>query len=235
METPVGESRPSARWERVFASRFFSVTPQVQTAAIFSRQNNSNRQQTAAADPPPPSAVDNPITSVSQPSPLSRVALKRGAPRSVLETICCCLWSSSNDDGRAEAMLAHDSEMRRRQQPLLGEVAAKDAGKKCLVLDLDETLVHSSFRAMPNADYVIPVRIDDVVHQVYVCKRPGVDEFLKRMAAAYEVVLYTASLNKYADPLIDMLDPAKARARARARACPRARLAHLSRGVVRDA
>ena len=98
-------------------------------------------------------------------------------------------------------------------------------GKKCLVLDLDETLVHSSFRAMPNADYVIPVRIDDVVHQVYVCKRPGVDEFLKRMAAAYEVVLYTASLNKYADPLIDMLDPAKARAR----------LAHLSRGVVRDA
>ena len=44
-------------------------------------------------------------------------------------------------------------------------------------------------------------------------------------AAAYEVVLYTASLNKYADPLIDMLDPAKARAR----------LAHLSRGVVRDA
>ena len=143
----------------------------------------------------------------------------------MLETICCCLWSSSNEDGRAEAMLAHDSEMRRRQQPLLGEVASKDVGKKCLVLDLDETLVHSSFRAMPNADYVIPVRIDDVVHQVYVCKRPGVDEFLKRMAAAYEVVLYTASLNKYADPLIDMLDPAKARAR----------LAHLSRGVVRDA
>ena len=50
----------------------------------------------------------------------------------------------------------------------------------CLVLDLDETLVHSSFRAVPNPDYIIPVQIEDVVHHVYVCKRPGVDEYLRR-------------------------------------------------------
>jgi hypothetical protein len=75
------------------------------------------------------------------------------------------------DFSRADAMLAHDSEMRRRQQPLLGEIDADDRGKKCLVLDLDETLVHSSFRAMPNADYIIPVRIDDVTHQVCVDQR----------------------------------------------------------------
>jgi TFIIF-interacting CTD phosphatase-like protein len=30
--------------------------------------------------------------------------------------------------------------------------------KKTLVLDLDETLVHSSFEMVENADYVIPVR-----------------------------------------------------------------------------
>jgi RNA polymerase II subunit A small phosphatase-like protein len=29
----------------------------------------------------------------------------------------------------------------------------------CLVLDLDETLVHSSFRAVPNPDYIIPVQV----------------------------------------------------------------------------
>ena len=38
-------------------------------------------------------------------------------------------------------------------------------------------------------------------------KRPGVDEFLIEMAKHYEIVVYTASLNKYADPLLDLLDP----------------------------
>merc|ERR1711957_42250 len=84
-----------------------------------------------------------------------------------------------------------------------------DVGKKCLVLDLDETLVHSSFRAVEGADFVIPVQIEDVVHFVYVAKRPGVDEFLIEMAKHYEIVIYTASLNKYADPLLDLLDPQK--------------------------
>mmetsp|Transcript_4143 Transcript_4143/g.7929 ORF Transcript_4143/g.7929 Transcript_4143/m.7929 type:complete len:402 (-) Transcript_4143:2353-3558(-) len=82
-------------------------------------------------------------------------------------------------------------------------------GKKCLVLDLDETLVHSSFRAVPGADFVIPVQIEDVVHFVYVVKRPGVDNFLVEMAKYYEIIVYTASLDKYADPLLDLLDPAK--------------------------
>ena len=38
-------------------------------------------------------------------------------------------------------------------------------------------------------------------------KRPGVDEFLLEMAKHYEIVIFTASLNKYADPLLDLLDP----------------------------
>lgn len=92
---------------------------------------------------------------------------------------------------------------------LLPDVAKDNLGKKCLVLDLDETLVHSSFRAVPGADFVIPVQIEDIVHFVYVIKRPGVDEFLVEMAKTYEIVVYTASLNKYADPLLDLLDPHK--------------------------
>lgn len=50
-------------------------------------------------------------------------------------------------------------------------------------------------------------QIDDVVHYVYVAKRPGVDDFLLEMARHYEIVVYTASLNKYADVLLDLLDP----------------------------
>jgi TFIIF-interacting CTD phosphatase-like protein len=41
----------------------------------------------------------------------------------------------------------------------LGALHPEDSGKKCLVLDLDETLVHSSFRAVPGADFVIPVQV----------------------------------------------------------------------------
>ena len=37
--------------------------------------------------------------------------------------------------------------------------------------------------------------------------RLGVDEFLIEMAKHYEIVIYTASLNKYADPLLDLLNP----------------------------
>lgn len=42
---------------------------------------------------------------------------------------------------------------------LLPPMHRDDKGKKCLVLDLDETLVHSSFRSVPGADFVIPVQV----------------------------------------------------------------------------
>ncbi|KAF9381564.1 hypothetical protein CPC16_009800 [Podila verticillata] len=89
---------------------------------------------------------------------------------------------------------------------LLGPVAVEHKGKKCLVLDLDETLVHSSFKLVPQADYVVPVEIDNQVHNVYVLKRPGVDTFLEKMGELFEVVIFTASVSKYADPVLDMLD-----------------------------
>jgi RNA polymerase II subunit A small phosphatase-like protein len=77
--------------------------------------------------------------------------------------------------------------------PLLDELAPELKGRKCLVLDLDETLVHSSFKVSPSvrrlecvlirvvqqmvhqADYVVPVEIENQYHNVYVIKRPGVD------------------------------------------------------------
>lgn len=93
-----------------------------------------------------------------------------------------------------------------RKRPLLGEPHPHHRGKKCLVLDLDETLVHSSFTPVPNPHFIIPVVIDAVVHHVYVCKRPHCDMFLERVSKHYEVVLFTASLAKYADPLLDQLD-----------------------------
>ncbi|KAF5100969.1 hypothetical protein D0Z03_000703 [Geotrichum reessii] len=79
-------------------------------------------------------------------------------------------------------------------------------GRKLLVLDLDETLIHSSFKYVRKADFVIPVQIDSQYHNIYVIKRPGVDEFMRRVGELYEIVVFTASVSKYADPLLDQLD-----------------------------
>lgn len=44
---------------------------------------------------------------------------------------------------------------------------------------------------------------------VYVQIRPGCFQFLQEMNKHYEVIIYTASLSKYADPLMNILDPEK--------------------------
>ncbi|KGO43250.1 Dullard phosphatase domain, eukaryotic [Penicillium expansum] len=91
-------------------------------------------------------------------------------------------------------------------QPLLPAPLPHLSGRKCLVLDLDETLVHSSFKVLERADFTIPVEIEGQYHNIYVIKRPGVDAFMKRVGELYEVVVFTASVSKYGDPLLDQLD-----------------------------
>ena len=51
-----------------------------------------------------------------------------------------------------------------------------------LVLDLDETLLHSSIVPLPTYDIVFPVHFNQVNYQVYVRKRPHVDEFMERVS-----------------------------------------------------
>lgn len=88
---------------------------------------------------------------------------------------------------------------------LLGPVLAEHKGRKCLVLDLDETLVHSSFQPI-DCSFSIPIELDGTQYGVYVLKRPFVDEFIAECAKYYELVIFTASLSEYANPVIDTLD-----------------------------
>jgi RNA polymerase II subunit A small phosphatase-like protein len=90
---------------------------------------------------------------------------------------------------------------------LLGPQRIAEAGRKCLVLDLDETLVHSSFKPVENPDITLKVDIEGQLCVIYVLVRPFVSQFLKRMAKIYELVIFTASLSKYAEPLVAELDP----------------------------
>uniref|UniRef100_L7M156 protein-serine/threonine phosphatase n=1 Tax=Rhipicephalus pulchellus TaxID=72859 RepID=L7M156_RHIPC len=134
--------------------------------------------------------------------PSSRKPRQRG----FLNTLLCCF--GSNNQGNNPVIAEENGQYSPKLQGkfLLPPVRHQDMHKICLIIDLDETLVHSSFKPISNADFVVPVEIDGTVHQVYVLKRPYVDEFLQRVGDAYECVLFTASLAKYADPVADLLD-----------------------------
>ena len=82
--------------------------------------------------------------------------------------------------------------------------------KKTLVLDLDETLVHSQFGPFNTpSDVVISIEIENELHDIHVLVRPGVKEFLEKMSKKFEIIIFTASISKYAGPLLDILDKDK--------------------------
>lgn len=114
--------------------------------------------------------------------------------------------TSGNSGSNTETAVVPAPPQQPEQKFLLPPIQPQFKGKKCLVLDLDETLVHSSFKILHQADFTIPVEIEGNYHNVYVIKRPGVDQFMKRVGELYEVVVFTASVSKYGDPLLDQLD-----------------------------
>ena len=86
----------------------------------------------------------------------------------------------------------------------------KSGDKKTLVLDLDETLVHSQFQPFDvPSDITLKIELEDELHDIHVMVRPGVKEFLENMGKIYEIVIFTASVSKYADPLLDIIDKEK--------------------------
>ena len=86
----------------------------------------------------------------------------------------------------------------------------QSSNKKTLVLDLDETLVHSQFQPFDvPSDITLKIELENELHDIHVMVRPGVSEFLKNMGKIYEIVIFTASVSKYADPLLDIIDKEK--------------------------
>lgn len=86
--------------------------------------------------------------------------------------------------------------------------------KKILVLDLDETLIHSHHDGLVRPtvkpgtppDFILRVEIERHPVRFYVYKRPHVDFFLNMVSQWYELVVFTASMEIYGAAVADKLD-----------------------------
>lgn len=97
--------------------------------------------------------------------------------------------------------------------------------QKTLVLDLDETLIHSLAKGgRMSSGHMVEVKLSTPVttavtpgappamlgpqHPIlyYVHKRPHCDDFLRKVCKWFKLVVFTASVQEYADPVIDWLE-----------------------------
>ena len=91
--------------------------------------------------------------------------------------------------------------------------------QKTLVIDLDETLIHSLAKGgRMSSGHMVEVKLNAAVgyggatlgpqHPIlyYVHKRPHCDDFLRKVCKWYNLVVFTASVQEYADPVIDWLE-----------------------------
>ncbi|CUS20585.1 LAQU0S01e09978g1_1 [Lachancea quebecensis] len=84
--------------------------------------------------------------------------------------------------------------------------------RRTLVLDLDETLIHSMSRGTSSSNssqgHMVEVKFatSGISTLYHVHKRPYCDLFLTKIAKWYDLVVFTASMKEYADPVIDWLE-----------------------------
>ncbi|PSN68714.1 hypothetical protein BS50DRAFT_462063, partial [Corynespora cassiicola Philippines] len=108
-----------------------------------------------------------------------------------------------------------------RRQPSYSASGTSAVGphQKTLIIDLDETLIHSMAKGgRYTTGHMVEVKLQQPVGaggqiigpQVpilyYVHKRPHCDEFLKKVCKWYNLIIFTASVQEYADPVIDWLE-----------------------------
>ncbi|XP_076894654.1 uncharacterized protein LOC143547012 isoform X2 [Bidens hawaiensis] len=92
-------------------------------------------------------------------------------------------------------------------RPVLLPKQTRSCPPTTLVLDLDETLVHSTLEPCEDADFTFTVNFNIEDRIVYVRCRPYLKEFMERVAGLFEIIIFTASQSIYAEQLLNVLDP----------------------------
>ena len=80
--------------------------------------------------------------------------------------------------------------------------------KRLAIFDLDETLIHCELKDIQSAQKQIKIKISASIERtVGLNIRPNYKETIEKLKENYHVVMFTASLQKYADAIMDEIDP----------------------------
>lgn len=91
--------------------------------------------------------------------------------------------------------------------PPKAHVHAATEERLTLVLDLDETLVHCTLEPSSRLKHNFCVAFEETQATGFVFVRPYARLFLEVVARLFEVIVFTASSQSYADQVLDQLDP----------------------------
>ncbi|WVO12585.1 hypothetical protein L204_100190 [Cryptococcus depauperatus] len=235
--------------DRTFAFWLRSANPEVSlesnrdedTIAASARRRSIPKFQKT----PPTSILENPLTSAQgsasapipiqngKPQPASPAPRHRSGSRLLANPISTSLLDPSVP---APSSNAESSLFRPSPSPNPRRSATTPFHlQKTLILDLDETLIHSTSRPLNypgrnsgdggilglslgslmgvgrkgkgrEGGHTVEVVVNGRSTMYHVYKRPYVDHFLKKVASWYTLVIFTASMPEYADPVIDWLD-----------------------------
>lgn len=86
-------------------------------------------------------------------------------------------------------------------------IKTRNTPRLTLVLDLDETLVHSEIKPINTANFIINITYEARPCSIYVNFRPGLFNFLETVSKHFELVLFTASHKLYAEQVMKLIDP----------------------------
>lgn len=88
------------------------------------------------------------------------------------------------------------------------ELPSKLLDKKLAIFDLDETLIHCELKNIEKADKIISIKLKNGNKtKVGINIRPYIFESLKNIQKYYNMIIFTASDQQYADSVINLIDP----------------------------
>ncbi|KAJ7700035.1 NLI interacting factor-like phosphatase-domain-containing protein [Mycena rosella] len=184
------------------------------------KDSSDDEQSTSSSTPPSPSSPDHPLYMSTIRSPPDAPIPHDSPPEPTLPSRSLLSTSSPLPQG------ADVSTPSRSSTPTTVYATRRTPFHlpKTLVLDLDETLIHSTSRPLLSGNgstgflglgaftrnkgsgHMVEVVLGGHSTLYHVYKRPFVDFFLRTVSGWYTLVIFTASMQEYADPVIDWLD-----------------------------